>query len=235
MPTLGGTIQAWNQGNYGSSFFGSSVFVPDNPAIVPTIYVTPIVPDETFFPDQTAAAGSTLRDFTEGQDWFLKRLVGKLAVSIEQSSPGEGGSTYPTIMFGAAFFVARADDNNPNFPDLQGQEYDPLGSQNIRQPWIWRRTWILSNQAAPVPGSGLPPWPTNNEVFGSALDGPHIDAKTARRIRREERLWFCANAYGGVQFPGDENIGVSFGGKAYFTLDYRVLGAMRRSNNRSTF
>lgn len=236
MPTLGGVLSASPSGvgDYGSIPFGSTVITSIDRTGAP--YVTPIVPDETFFPDQTASAQSTLRDFTEGQDWFLKRIVGKLFVDQQQAPPGDEGATnWKNIFFAAAFFVARAHEENPNVPDLDSDEFDPIGSQNVRQPWIWRRTWMLGNNTG-IDNTTESEFffPQGNWQYGSALDGPHIDAKTARRIRREERLWFTCRSVGFINTLSDPRT-VDEPVFQTFVLDYRILGAMRKSTNRSTF
>lgn len=238
MPTLGGTIDIGDSGR-GTTVFGFPLPVNSDTADRSTL-VTSLVPDETFFPDETTAASNTLRDFTEGQDWFLKRIVGKVWVGVSQSSPVVTPAvSWISCVIGCAFFVARAKDDDPESPDLEEKEYDPLDSQNVRQPWIWRRTWLLTDFGV-APAAGLPQyriWPSSNmlNTGGGVLDGPHLDAKTARRIRREERLWFVASTFGFNHFV-DEGGTVS-GSQMVCTVnvDYRILGQMRKSNNRSTF
>lgn len=237
MPTLGG-ISTSGGSSYGLSYF-SGVIETDGGALGPTdLYVTPIVPDASFFTDAASEQGLSLRDLTEGQDWLLKRIVGKIVVNVPAVVRTIDQAPY-IFTVGAGFFVGRADDNNPNVPDTNNAEIDPLGSQNIRQPWIWRRTWVLRNSSQPVPTLGFPEtWLPGSNVssgFTAAEDGPNIDSKIARRIRREERLWFVVNAYGKDKLSDDTAGGYAATGICEFSLDYRVLGQMRRSTNKSTF
>lgn len=238
MPTLGGVTQSGDSG-IGTTSFG--IYMEANPnSAINSVFIRSLVPDQTTFPDQADAVGS-LRDYTEGQDWFLKRIVGKIPLCV-QSGAATGTTSWRFLQIAAAFFVARAKDDDNDTPDLDVDEYDPLGSQNVRQPWIWRRTWILQNPL--VATSAAPPivrnwagFPAANTSYGSVADGAHIDAKTARRIRREERLWFVVSAFGFNNVFGNDGETVTtpeisaIGG----LLDYRILGQMRKSSNRSTF
>lgn len=239
MPTLGGVASDEGGGQqYGTSFFAGLLHY-QAPFLGPSdIYATPIVPDTTIYPDGSGVNTSTLRDFTEGQDWLLKRIVGKLFLSVKQITDTTADNRPRQAVVGAGFFVGRADDANPNVPDGTQAEIDPLGSQNIRQPWIWRNVWQLTDGAAAtlfLPETFTTP---NNYAYGVGTEnGPHIDAKSARRIRREERLWFVINAYGyrGTDDLTGPGAAYPFDGQLAFRLDYRILGAMRKSSNKSTF
>lgn len=111
---------------------------------------------------------------------------------------------------------------------------DPQNLENTRNPWMFRRTWRFIN-----PGSGTlqfgNTFMTDNSFCGDRESGPHIDVRVARRIRREERLWYAFSV-----IPADIGIASVTGTVAQqMTVegkcDLRFLGAMRRSNNRSTF
>lgn len=246
MPTLGGLIQSGDSAQ-GTTPIG--VYVEAAPdSVTPSTFIVPLVPDATSFPDEAQVEQETLRDFTEGQDWLCKRIVGKLQLGIKNQAPVLPGTTWKMVTLGAAFFVARAKDTNSDLPDLDGIEYNVLNSENVRNPWMWRRVWTLSNGVAPVtsvPDSGHLTvdlvwnlgFRTTTAEQASALDSAHIDCKSARRIRREERLWFALSAQGWNSTYGLDNQSVTnpeCSGVAGL-LDYRILGAMRRSNNRSTF
>jgi len=239
MPTLGGVSDNGGETPYFTSFFGDKV-VANVAYQGPTdLYVTPVVPDYTLFPTNAAAAATsdtTLADFTQGQDWLLKRIVGRLNIGVTLFDVDPASSTPSFVMVGAGFFVSRADDVSQDVPDGSNYEIDPLASNNIRQPWIWRRTWLLRNGLA-NPGNDIPTAPVDNGEMPGAL-GPIIDSKIARRIRREERLWFVINAYGGDTYAvSHKNGGGTYANPAevQFNLDYRILGQTRRSTNKSTF
>lgn len=232
MPTLGST-KAGEGEAWGSTAFGFRVNMPQKNYVFATPFVISLVPDETRQPDQAQTDQVSLRDFTEGQDWFLKRLVGKCTIRTFKST---AGTTWRNAMIAAAFFVAKAQDDDQEQPDLQPDEYDPLNSQNVRQPWIWRRTWQLSVGSQTFSTFTAAAYPNMNQFGPGVLDGPHIDAKTARRIRREERLWFCVNATGyDDEFGNNVDNGVDGSSGIFGELDYRILGQMRKSTNRSTF
>lgn len=200
--------------------------------------VVPLVPDYTPEEDPAHGTDMTLRDYTEGQDWFLRRLVGKLqlAASCTNTTQTQTG-TWPAVLVTAGFFVARAKDGDTGI-DLTVPEYDVQAVTNIRQPWLWRRSWTLGVAQVGVDSESTLPqfstlYPNATVEYGSVADGPHIDAKTMRRVLREQRLWFTVSCMG-TGLPGttavDGQQGVVFG-----TLDVRALGQMRRSKNRSAF
>lgn len=236
MPTLGGIVEHGESAK-GNTAFGFEIPI-NNDSTVANINVISLVPDETFLPDQANASSQTLRDFTEGQDWFLKRVVGKCWVAASQGPAAVNQITsWAHVAVACALFVARAQDDNAELPDLTVDEYDPWNSQNVRQPWIWRRSWVLSDNEVTNTGNTHYPWDfmNSNLIVSSSLDGPHIDAKTARRIRREERLWFVASCVPFTNFLDDGGAVSNSTLKVSVNLDYRILGAMRKSNNRSTF
>lgn len=241
-PTLGqeSTITVGEgQQSYGVSYISGLVEVSGGPAAGPgptDIYVTPIVPDQTFQVDDAQEESSTLRDFTEGQDWLLKRIVGSLQVMYAQISHTTQDQSAKFCTVGAAFFVARADEDDPNIPAGKPEEYDPLALRQIREPWIWRKIWRLQNtgQATLSPNPGNIPQNNTFLTAGNSMS-PDIDSKVARRIRREERLWFVVNAYGSSAWDATNDGAFANSNPLYFTLDYRILGQMRKSTNRSTF
>jgi len=236
MPALGGTVNSGEsaKGNTGFGFLQTIA----NDATAFNSTVISLVPDETFLPDQANTNQVSLRDFTEGQDWLLKRIVGKCVVGVERTRQVVTETTsWANVTCCAAFFVARAQDDNQELPDLTIDEYDPLESQNVRQPWIWRRTWVLSDGgvADNTRTNLLPAFFSDNIQYTNAMDGPHIDAKTARRIRREERLWFVFSAVPFTHAADDGGAVSASTMRLSVNVDYRILGTLRKSNNRSTF
>lgn len=199
-----------------------------------------------------------------GQEYVVKRIVGKLFLSRTSSTGTEG--TEPVtpitdsgaIIVGAGFFVARAGDSDTadtadqpigsdTLAKLNGN-YSPLNEGTIRMPWMWRRTWILGSRArmnvilaGAINGQtstqvsttdNLSQFPDNNAEYGSALDGPHFDVKSARRVRQDERLWFAVSGCNlpiGNESPTARNVTVDG------VLDFRILGQLRKAHNKSTF
>lgn len=238
-PTLGqeATVAGPPEQSYGVSYITGKIEIDRGPAATPgpgDIYVTPIVPDQTFEVDDGQETSSTLRDFTEGQDWLLKRIVGSLNVTYAQISHTVQDEVARYATIGAAFFVAESDPDNPNIPAGKPEEYDPLGLRRIREPWIWRKVWRLYNAQAATIGPNVPQFNGNFQWQNPQLD-PGIDSRVSRRIRRHERLWFVINGYGNSEYDTDADNMFANSNPAYFILDYRILGQMRKSTNRSTF
>lgn len=175
-----------------------------------------------------------------GNEWYLKRIVGKLFAGINQNNPGAGEDTVGGALFAAGFFIARADDRNVAGTAKQPigaaslaeriENYSPIGEENIREPWIWRRAWVLSNQVGTPNPNSFDQFPRNTAEYGSVMDGPHIDAKTSRRIGQDDRLWFAVAARTLPIGNVFDNI-VQINGY----LDFRILGALRKARNSGKF
>lgn len=202
--------------------FPFSVGIPAAANTLGDANIFELIPD--FTADEPTATTDNLADFI-GNEYVLKRIVGKLFASYNtQNAPAFG-------ILGAGLFVARSDATAPQLPvgartaTERQLNYGVLNNQNIREPWIWRRVWQLTN--AGLANQTLL-GPASTAGFGSVMDGPHIDAKSARRVRKDERLFVCIQ--GG-------NPGAAFGaaGSVDGYMDYRVLGALRKAKSRSAF
>jgi len=223
-----------------SNGFGWSCTSDSNNANLPsTIALFPLLEDTPQEAVTTANPDPNIVDFI-GTDYVIKRIVGKCFVARQTQAVNDPQAVAVT----AGFFVARAEETNPLLPVGASNNafalgnYDPNYVDNIREPWIWRRTWILSNPSSTNATSNAiaKVFPSSNASYGSIQDGPHIDAKTGRRIRNDERLWFAATARG-LTF---NNLEYTSGapdtqGVVQGYLDIRVLGALRRARNRSSF
>lgn len=239
-PCLGSTITG-DAGTVGVSYTELLLSVQNDSSAAPVfgtdLVVAPLVADYTLLQGQLAGLETSLRDQVEGQDWILKRIVGNINVGVSNNNAdGEGTFTqWPNVLVAAGFFVARANDANQNVPDTFGvEQLDPLGVDNVANPWIWRRSWILSSLRAV--GGNLPfgeLWAPSNIYYGDIRTGPHIDSKVSRRVIKEHRLWLAVRALGyfpgAATFPGPTQPQVSV------NADLRFLGAMRRGRNRSSF
>lgn len=172
----------------------------------------PIVFDQPF----QGSAGTSLADI-ESSGYRLRRIVGKIYASVEQLELQDCGAVLCT----AGFIVLRvAETGVATNPSIS-----PQGVDNIDAPWIWRRTWIVANGSSTsaftqfVDSSPF----SNFEGGPSALDGPHVDQKTARIVSREERLHLALSTvmlHNGVVDP----IHVQW------LWDLRVLASMRSSS-----
>lgn len=194
-------------------------------------FVCPLTVDFTPEEGDNTNAGFSLRDIVEGQDWLLKRIVGKCFLAAGGAT-GEIAEVWTAVRVTAGIFVARADESDQSFPDLLEVEYNPAAQQNIMNPWVWRRQWMLGN--ANGGSDSIERFPTDNLVAPSVMDGPHIDSKVSRRIIKEHRLFFTLKVDGwspdGRPSVTDENQPSVAG-----WLDVRILGAMRKGKNASSF
>lgn len=180
----------------------------------------------------------TLRDIVQGNEWRLRRLVGKAFVSV---SHGVQGSTLSPIMDVAlGFMVCNTYDDGA--PTTDFNEVNPLAQNSMEDPWFWRRRWLLHPYGHIWPGlinqpanetRGLPQYagfPSNNVMYGSVADGPHIDAKTARVIHRSERLFGVLAARRYFQDTGTNPETPIQDTTVDLLLDYRLLGSLRGSS-----
>jgi len=173
----------------------------------------------------------TLSDF-EGSAYRLRRIVGKCFTSCAQSEPAGSGITPVVFYLTAGFIVLRVDPltGEPANEAQADAFYNPQNFGSERDPWIWRRTWLISNNNDAIGSSLAASYPTSNVEYGSVADGPHIDAKTARRVSDEERLFFVAASQGVESFgTGQPNNTAA----VRWFLDYRLLASMlKNSGNR---
>lgn len=215
------------------------VAVPNAPlsGLLSTPTIFPIIPDAPN--EEPTAVTDHLDDFI-ASEYFLKRIVGRFVCAAPARTSVQTPYTI-AYAIGAGFFIARADSPTSTKPigsaaatDAKNN-YGVLNVQNTREPWIWRRVWIMSPL---VTASGFQvfdpnyPYYANNNLNGSVAEGSNIDARTARRVTQDDRLWFTVqtqvlNAGGSFEFEEQ-----TFP-EAY--LDVRLLGALRKARNRSAF
>lgn len=230
------------------------------------VFINPLVPDVPMEGDTINVNAPGQLSQALGQEYLIKRIVGKCFLGCHAPADDPPVVIRPKIVLvGCGIFVARANDanvgggaNTPIGSATQAERvenYSPFGVDAIREPWMWRRTWILST-GRPQPNGGSDNHPfgfqfdnvvgvthlpiTANTQCGSVMDGPHFDIKSARRVGNDERLFFALatrtldNEFGGSPTPTNGLDGGPSGGVA-LVLDFRVLGALRKAKNRSTF
>jgi len=180
-----------------------------------TTLVTPVVKDS---PIGLGVAEATLSDI-EGSAYRLRRIVGKIYVECFQVEAAVGEPT--DFIASAGFIILRTDDLGApmNIPDTYN--VNSLDSQG--DPWIWRRSWRVANNTA-RPNSALAICAPSNHAYygGGVLDGPHVDAKTARIVSNEERLFLVLTV-----IPLDGNLNDQNQARVLFLTDLRVLASMR--------
>lgn len=208
-------------------------------------------------PDEGLYESSTLADIV-GSEYLLRRVVGKFHAAYigEESSP-----LFAKLSLG--LFISRASGGNETDSqtpigapsqafdqDGEGREatenYSPLAERTMREPWLFRRTWILGNsnnsQTSADPGSTTGTYnpaalaweifPPSTAGFGSVLDGPHIDAKTLRKVGQDDRLYMAVSAsrwpLGGAAGQGPE-------GLINYHFDYRIFASLRKAKQVGRF
>lgn len=192
-----------------------------------------------------------------GNEWTLRRIVGNVFCNRNTQLQAAGANilndSAPSVLAAAGIFVARADEANTDLPigGADRNAYGPFDPDVIREPWLWRRTWILGSAGSapfaalntllpqyvgPVfTGGGNPQvtsafYPCSNVYYGTALTGPYIDSKVGRRIRQDERLYM---AFSAVYWPIGEDTAINT--QVDWHVDYRIYGALRRARNKSAF
>lgn len=187
--------------------------------------VVPIVGDASQNLGLSGSTVESLADVTQSA-YRLRRVVGKIFVSMVQDAAQVPPQPIHCIVT-CGFIILRT---NPvdSLPLLNATAYDAQSLDNIRDPWIWRRSWMLMNQPAfdaLAPGSVEQFFngQRNNQVGqASAFDGPHVDAKTARIVSDEERLFLVHTT---TALSGSEQVSSI----VQTVFDLRILASMRSS------
>lgn len=215
-----------------------------------TSYIQPVTTDAPQYQGDDVTFNTVMGDVI-GNEYFLDRIVGKIFIS--SFYPKDSLNVYRTapILVGAGFFVARADEQDHNTPIgtstaiEERDQYSPLEADTIREPWIWRRTWILgareSDQVTPWGATVVDNasaryaagFPQTTTAYGSVLDGSHIDAKTKRRVGHDDRLFFAVST-SFVVGMGDITPDPELPNIAGY-VDYRLHGQLRKARNTGRF
>jgi len=248
LPNFGTGTPVGGNNYEGNMRFGQLLVKRDAAPYVGIIAVLPDAPPENFDGSSTNLSNAI------NSEYVLRRIVGKLFVTYRQSNEDWTlGSVAPIpqgAIVTAGFFVARASDVSQADPEaypvgfVDGNSvadfnnYSPQARDTVREPWIWRRTWLLGNnmdKSLTDPtlvgqNPGYAAFPSCNMKYGSVADGPHIDAKTIRRVGNDERLFFAmaTQSINATSTPPDN-------GAIDYVLDVRYLGALRRPRQRGAF
>lgn len=193
----------------------------------------PVVADQ---PQPVASLTSSLAD-QQGSAYRLRRIVGKIYVEYDQQVVAPEAEV---VLVTVGFIIVEV-ENSLNFlpKSATDDDYSLVHMDNVSDPWIWRRSWVVgkvlqTTLGSPRVGTGQFSFiPSNNFSAGygsGVMDGPHIDAKTARLVKNEQRLCMVISVTG-IAAP----VGGGGGGAAVtiVTTDLRVLASLRRqSGNR---
>lgn len=205
----------------------------------------PVIPDA---PNDTPATNAEhLSDFI-ASEYVLRRIVGNYYVGAPSFINTVTQDVVQSYAIAVGFFVARCDDEAAGFTSPIGattvaerrQNYGPLAVQTTREPWIWRRTWVLSPRLfqattgapaqATTTGVAAGNYPANNYT-GSVAEGSKVDAKTVRRVRGDERLFMAVQSQI-LEVDSPSGSGLVLGD--HF-MDLRFLGALRKATQRGVF
>lgn len=162
----------------------------------------------------------------EASGFRLRRIVGKFFAAMRQVDDETNGATAAGLL-GAGLIILRVDSSGTPLEGGSPNHYSPLLTPNERDPWIWRRTWILANGAAGhvglstgASGYAFIDGPFNNyELAASSVDSAHVDQKTARRVGPEERVFLVVSAQQPI------NTTFSSEGAIDFVFDYRMVAS----------
>lgn len=199
-----------------------------------------------------------------GGEYMLRRIVGNCFVSRGQSTGNATAGERPPVLVTAGFFVARSEDSTS---EAAGQaqpigaetvaelreNYSPGSLSTIREPWIWRKRWILGNHGNAMANAGnvvhnstilgLDEYPATSAGYPSKHTDASIDCRTIRRVSNDNRLWFVVVArplnnivWVGAETSPFDTSGASAGQVSIAVhLDYRLLGHMTRTRSTGTF
>jgi len=195
--------------------------VPASPAgttFVDIRDVTFDVPADLAIP--STSTQTPMADFLRS-GYMLRRVCGNVFVDLSNES-AVGGDDLSAVAVTYAMFVARADENVDNtLPIGAGtlaeaiQNYGPQNGDNVREPFIFVKNWILGNNSlfAARPTSGAVRYPQTNAGYPGGMEGTFLDQKTLRRIDGDNRLWHCVQTrgfpLGQIHTTGNINISVS--------------------------
>lgn len=164
---------------------------------------------------------ATLADI-EQSGYRLRRIVGKLGFSALQ---GAAGATATIFHVTAGFIIRRVDTDGTSLASASAAQRDinVANIANHMDPWIWRRSWDIADTTAAAvatdPNSAA--FAPSNYSFAGNFDGPHVDAKTARIVGPEERLFLS------VTVEGINGAAQGVPGGVLLIGDIRVLASMR--------
>lgn len=203
----------------------------------PNITFSPVLLDSTLedtdVSNFTSPTNVTITDIVQANEYFLKRIVGNLWLALTPSDQ----SDMPAALIEAGLFVSRADDTNPETPMGAAASpfagFDPAHPDTTREPWIWKKSWILSNQSTSSNSGYAWGGVTNFGIYDPGLrgGGNTIDQKTARRVKSDERLWFAISTR---CWPPQSNP-YSTQLQLEYTREFRCLGQLRRATSRGVF
>lgn len=162
----------------------------------------------------------------------LRRCVGKIVCGLSQ--PGTATGLASRVLITCGLIVLRVNEDGTvinNDATAPENYYSPSIINSWADPWIWRRTWVLGNNSEAL-ADDAPFFPEANTQYGSVMDGPHVDAKTARVISNEERLFLVADMMILATQVGAGTTSCRFMGDLRFVASLKQMAGNRRNASR---
>lgn len=213
----------------------------------PNTFIVPITFDTGRAFDSELGISSPTLSMLTGNDYLIRRIVGNFFAEVvpeyatDQAVPN-------ALLVGAGLFVARAQTFDVGSDDLpigvngfpvdekeRWEDYSPLSREAHREPWLWKRTWVLGNRGVAVSddklagttfaGQNWSTFPANTALYPEG-SGAKIDQKTLRKVTKDHRLFLSISA---LNMPDVERQPATF---AYslqlnWMYDLRILAKMR--------
>lgn len=237
-PVLGTESDVFDEGDFFAPASGRLHVTIADPAPMDIVSLTWDYPTEV---EEGFDTIPSLADF-QGSEYQLERTVGKFFVQVNttnaQADPAPEQAVRCLVV--AALIVLRVDEKT-GAPLRSGDlsEYSPMLSENIADPWIWRRSWILAeehtwpSQASIFYNRFQQGFPRSNALYGDIESGPHVDTRSVRRIRKEERLFLIVQAFklDANFIPEAPQEGEPLPDIQYL-FDYRILGKLVKASAR---
>lgn len=169
-----------------------------------------------------ATTGVTLADIYRS-GYRLRRVCGQFFAAWEQADVDVDSPC--NVMLTMALQVMQTDDNG-NPADVPAAIPDIY--ETTRNPWIFRRSWILTNYAQNPTGQKYGLISTGNAAL-NVREGTFFDQKTARTVGRDQRLFMMVQC---TPLDGDP-VGAATG-NIFFWWNFRMLGSLFKvsSSNR---
>lgn len=246
-PNLGTLGPEGNTDDDDSGLFGSLPIPAGSDSTVTLIQ--PLTFD-TIEEDEADETTDSLSDIIGGE-YIVQRIVGN--IFCHRDTRVLANQSAPCIKVCAGFFVARQADSSisrdepigANSPGELREDYSPAQAAVIREPWMWRRVWLLGNQGtaannsnqALVTAQSASNYPPTNVGYGNYMSGSGLDVKSKRRVRQDERLWFVIAARALVERNWSSPfLNPSLNeDRVDFHLDYRIYGSLVKAAQRSSF
>lgn len=164
----------------------------------------------------------------------VERIVGSFFAGMRQLI-GDGVQTsYPeSCLLAIGLIVLRVDElTGAPLRALTPNEYSPLIDDNERDPFFFRRSWVLVDDLALGTATnqlnGLATLPRANSPYGGGgMDACGVDTNTRRLVRTEERIFLVVSA------ANIGTAGATAPGSIEYCFDYRTLAVPRIMSNRN--